>query len=251
MRRPAAALAAALVLTACGSDDGGSTSAGELRVSAAASLTGAFERYAQDLAPADLKLQFGGSGDLAAQIRQGARPDVFASADTALPEDLHEEGLLEAPVEFATNELVIATPAGSAADSIEDLEEPGLDVVIGAPGVPVGSYTLAALGRLEPAARQAILDNVRSEESDVKGIVGKLTQGAADAGFVYRSDVAAAPELRQITLPAALRPEVVYGAGVVEGAPNAAGALEFVDGLLAGDGADALAEAGFGPPPGR
>ena len=85
----------------------------------------------------------------------------------------------------------------------------------------------------------------------MKAIVGKLTQGAADAGFVYRSDVAAAPELGRVSLGAELQPEVVYGVGVVKGAPNPEGARKFIDGLTEGAGAEALAENGFEPPPGR
>ena len=47
---------------------------------------------------------------------------------------------------------------------------------------------------------------MRSNEPDVKGIVGKLTQGAADAGFVYVTDVNATNgKLKAITLPPAAR----------------------------------------------
>ena len=85
----------------------------------------------------------------------------------------------------------------------------------------------------------------------MKAIVGKLVQGAADAGFVYLSDVAAAPELNQITLPAETRsPTSSTASASSKGAPNPDGAQEFIDGLLEGDGAEALAEAGFKPPPG-
>ncbi len=197
-----------------------------------------------------VRYSFAGSDELAAQIRQGAKPDVFASANTDLPDALFDEGLVEEPVEFATNELVIATPADSEIDSIEDLGEPGVDLVIGTPDVPFGSYTRTVLDRLPAAEREAILANVRSEESDVKAAVGKLAQGAADASFVYRSDVqAAGEELNEVTLDKELQPEVVYGIAVVDGAENPDGAQEFVDGLLDGAGADALAEAGFEPPP--
>ena len=55
--------------------------------------------------------------------------------------------------------------------------------------VPVGSYTREVLDSFPPGQRKAIYDNVRSEEPDVGGIVGKLTQGAVDAGFVYITDV--------------------------------------------------------------
>ena len=97
---------------------------------------------------------------------------------------------------------------------------------------------------------EAILDNVRSLEPDVAGIVGKLTQGAVDAGFVYVTDVVATDgALTAIDLPADLQPDVAYGAAVVDGAENPEGAQSFIDGLLEGEGADALADAGFKPPP--
>jgi molybdate transport system substrate-binding protein len=251
LRRRGAALAAAfavLALSSCGGDD--EETPEELRVSAAASLTAAFEAYAEDL-PETVRYSFAGSDELAAQIRQGAKPDVFASANTSLPEALHEEGLVAEPVEFATNELVIATPTDSEIDSIEDLEQPGLDLVIGTPDVPFGSYTREVLDRLPAAERESILANVRSEESDVTAAVGKLLQGAADASFVYRSDITgAAGELRAVALPAELQPTVVYGIAAVDGAENPAGAERFIDRLLDGPGQDTLADAGFGPPPG-
>jgi molybdate transport system substrate-binding protein len=89
-----------------------------------------------------------------------------------------------------------------------------------------------------------ILANVRSNEPDVAGIVGKLTQGAADAGFVYRTDLV--DGLKAVTLPADLQPVVEYGAGVVK--PSDA-AQRYLDGLTDGACADALSAAGFGPAP--
>ena len=104
--------------------------------------------------------------------------------------------------------------------------------------------------RLPPAERGAILENVRSEEPDVAGIVGKLSQGAADAGFVYVSDVrGAGGRLKAIELPEALQPDVAYAAAVVKGAEQPERARAFIAGLLSGDGRRALADAGFEPPP--
>jgi molybdate transport system substrate-binding protein len=90
---------------------------------------------------------------------------------------------------------------------------------------------------------------VRSNEPDVKGIVGKLTQGAADAGFVYASDVdAAGRKLRAIELPAELDPTATYGAGVVKATKQHDAAEGFVDDLLSGGCHKALIDAGFGEP---
>jgi molybdate transport system substrate-binding protein len=251
--RRLAALAGVLIVAAagCGDNDAeGGDGEPRLVVSAASSMTEALTACGPDHRGAAVRLQLAGSDELAAQIRQGVKPDVFAAANTRLPDDLHEEGLLSRPVEFATNTFVLAVPAGSEIDSLDDLTRLGVAIAIGSESVPIGAYTRKTLALLPPAQEEAILANVRSNEPDVKGIVGKLTQGAADAGFVYVTDVSAAgEELESIELPAELKPEVTYGAGVVEGASEPEAARAFVNGLTDGPCAEALEAAGFGPPP--
>jgi molybdate transport system substrate-binding protein len=122
--------------------------------------------------------------------------------------------------------------------------------VIASESVPIGSYTRESLAKLPPAQEKAILANVVSNEPDVKGIVGKLTQGAGDAGFVYVTDVnAAGGDLTAIHLPAELEPQATYGAGVPTAAREPELGRRFVDGLTSGPCADALEEAGFGSAP--
>jgi molybdate transport system substrate-binding protein len=124
-----------------------------------------------------------------------------------------------------------------------------MQLAIGSESVPIGSYTREVLDRLPGGEGGLILDNVRTNEPDVRGIVGKLTQGAADAGFVYVTDVRAAGDrLRAVALPPVVQPDVTYAAGVVEGAKQRDLAREFVAGLREGSCADALAAGGFGRP---
>ena len=246
-------LAGLLALAGCGDDaavSGGGGEKPQIVVSAASSMKEALTACAKDFPDATVRLQFAGSDELAAQIRQGVPVDVFAAANTKLPDELAAAGKLQEPVVFATNQLVLAVPAdGAKVDSLEALERPGVTLVIGAEGVPVGDYTRAVLERLGAERSEAVLANVRSNEPDVKGIVGKLIQGAADAGFVYASDVkASGGELRAIELPAELEPTATYGAGVVEAAKQPDAAEAFVDDLLAGGCHDALLAAGFGEP---
>lgn len=251
MKIPVALPAAAILALAAGCGDDGDEGAGSGRVivSAASSLDTAFTNYA-DTAGIDAKQSFAGSDELAAQIRQGVTPDVYAAASTSLPDELYGEDLVERPVVFAANTLVIGVPADSDIRSLEDLEQSGVTVAIGDSQVPVGEYTREVLDRLPEAQGEAILANVRTEEPEVSGIVGKLTQGAVDAGFVYTTDVSAAGDaLRAIELPPDLVPDVAYGAAVVVGGENPEGAREFIGGLLDGDGAEALRDAGFLPPP--
>jgi molybdate transport system substrate-binding protein len=241
--------APALLASGCGGDDERT----RLVVSAAASMTEALqscETEFEEAEDADVRLSFAGSDELAAQIREGAPVDAYAAANTTLPEELRAEELLSEPVEFATNEFVLAVPEDSAIGSVEDVAREGTKVVVGSESVPIGAYTREALAELPAAQERAILANVVSNEPDVKGIVGKLTQGAGDAGFVYVTDVeATGGALNAVELPAELDPSVTYAAGVPAGAAEPELGRAFVDGLTDGPCADALEAAGFGAAP--
>jgi molybdate transport system substrate-binding protein len=241
-------LLAALVTALAGCGGSGER---HLTVFAAASLQDSLSAYGRSFRGADVRGSFAGSDQLAAQIRQGARPDVFASADTSYPAQLYRDGLVEKPRVFAANRLVIAVPAGSRISSLADLAKPGTKLVIGDPSVPVGAYTRQVLARLPAVERRAVLANVRSQEPEVSSVLAKLVGGAADAGFVYATDVKAAPpgRLRTIPLPERLQPKVAYAAAVVKGTPDPTLARRYLDGLLSGRGAADLRRAGFLPPP--
>jgi molybdate transport system substrate-binding protein len=259
MRRAAAALAlAALVLglTACGDDEAGAGNGGErLDVAAAASLTQAVKQYAAEFGEAEgirVAPRFAGSDELAAQIRQGVRTDVYLAADDKLPAQLAGEGELEESTLFASNRLVVIVPAGGQVTDLKGLEGDGIRLALGDPAVPIGRYAREAIEDLPGLDAQRVLANVRTEEPDVKGVVGKVSQGAVDAGIVYRTDArAAGDDLETIEIPQAAQPGIRYAGGVVSGSENAALAARFLDGLLDGAGRAALDEAGFEPPSAR
>jgi molybdate transport system substrate-binding protein len=254
--RALTAVAIALIVVASGCGGNGDSSGSkdpQLTVFAATSLKKPLTAYGDSYDGAKVRYSFAGSDELAAQIRQGVKPDVFASANTKLPTALYGEGLVEKPVVFASNKLVLAVPAeGSKVNGLADLTRNGTAIAIGSESVPIGSYTRDVLGRLPAGQSAAILKNVRSNEPDVGGIVGKLTQGAVDAGFVYASDVrGAGGKLRALDLPASLQPQVAYGVAVVKGAKQPDAARKYIDQLVSGAGQDELRAAGFLPPPGN
>ncbi len=247
MRPAIAAIALVLALAGCGGGSGPSP----LTVSAASSLRTPFESYRKSFGEERVRFSFGGSDQLAAQIRQGVKPDVFAAANTELPDELFRKGLLERPVVFAANRLVVAVPKNSdKVRSLHDLERPGVKLVVGSDSVPVGAYTREFLARLGSERAKRILANVRSTEPDVASVLAKLTGSAADAGFVYLTDVeATGGKLRAIGLPATLAPRVEYSAAVVRGSKRPREANDFVRQLLHGPGREALENSGFLPPP--
>jgi molybdate transport system substrate-binding protein len=243
-----------LVGAGCGGSGGGSgASKPTLVVSAAASLQAAFTQYAKSFPDADVRFSFAGSDLLAAQIRAGARPDVYAAANTTLPDALYADPkqYVGKPTRFASNELVLAVRKGDTSiHSLADIEKRGVKLAIGDGTVPVGAYTQKVLSLLPPSQSKAIIANVRSEEPDVTGIVGKLTQGAVDAGFLYITDVHATNgKLTAIHLPSKIQPVVEYGITIINATKHPDAAKAFIIGLLSGAGRDALDSQGFGLPP--
>ena len=170
---------------------------GPATVYAAASLTDVFPK----VSPSS-RFQFAGSNQLALQITRGAPADVFASASPVYTQDLYRNGVVEKPRAFATNSLVLAIPRSNPAKihSVQDLaKRPKLKLVVAGAKVPIGLYTREVLKRL---GLLRVLRKAVSQEPDVKGIVGKLALGEADAGFVYATDVRAASS-RLIAIPIA------------------------------------------------
>jgi len=215
----------------------------QITVFAAASLTDVFpkidgaERYS-----------FGGSNTLSAQIQQGAPADVFASANTTLPNQLYAKGLCSKPVAFTRNTLVIVVPASNPASvhSVYDLTRGGVKLVVAGPGVPVGSYTLQVLKNMNLSA--AVLKNVVSQETDVREVLAKVAMGEADAGFVYSTDARTVPgKVKVVKVPAWAQPKVQYGVCVVSSSGNKSSAQAFVNRLLTKQAQTKLLAAGFLP----
>jgi molybdate transport system substrate-binding protein len=213
-----------------------------LNVYAAASLTNVFPQI-----DSTQHYSFAGSNTLAAQIAQGAPADVFASANTTLPQQLFAKGLVLKPVVFTRNTLVLIVPTSNPANihSPFDLRRSGIKLVVAQPAVPVGGYTLQILKNM---ALTDVLKNVVSQESDVREVLAKVALGEADAGFVYSTDARTVKgKVTVITLPAWAQPKVQYGVAVVASSPNRAAAQAFVAKLLAKPAQAKLIAAGFLP----
>ncbi len=244
MKRGLAFGASLVAVVALVAGFGATRADGPVTVYAAASLTDVLPK----VSPSS-RFQFAGSNQLALQIQRGAPADVFASATPVYTQDLYRNGLVEKPRTFAKNSLVLAVPRSNPARirSVQDLaKRPRLKLVVAGQKVPIGLYTREVLKRL---GLLRVLRKAVSQEPDVKGIVGKLALGEADAGFVYVTDVrAASSRLIAIPLPKRSQPTVRYEIAVVKGSENREAALELVADLLSTDGRRELAKAGFGLP---
>jgi molybdate transport system substrate-binding protein len=262
-RLAVALLCIALVSAACSDDvgsggDGGSGDGGavtELTVFAASSLTDAFTQIGADFEAANdgttVTFNFGSSGDLASAIETEGTADVFASASQTYMDDLDAAVGVEGRADFVQNKLVVITPPDNPADiaSLEDLANPGVQVVLAAEGVPVGDYAreaLTAAGILD-----AVLANVVSNEEDNASVVAKITGNEADAAIAYVSDVtsAVAPQIAAVEIPDAVNVIATYPIAVVSTSTHADLATAFVEYVTGAEGQATFTGFGFLPPP--
>lgn len=235
-------------------------SAQTLTVFAAASLTDAFgeigERFEAGRSGVRLQFGFAGSSTLATQLLQGARADLFASADARQLERVAAEGLLaDDPVLFAGNSLVLLVPADSPLASPADLATPGLLLVLAAAEVPAGRYARDWLAQsaaeFGSGYAEAVLANVVSNEPNVRQAAAKVVLGEADAALVYRSDSRGLQGVRSLELPGAEALAIGYPIAVTESARHPRLAAEFIAFVLSDVGQEILARHGFSPPPSR
>lgn len=222
-------------------------------VFAASSLTDAlsaiepaFEQAHPDV---DLQLSFAGSQVLRLQIEQGARADLFASANAEHVQALARAGRVAAPRVLARNALALIVPTDNPAGIRRFADLPrATRIVLGAPQVPAGRYAARALDKLGPDFAQAVQARVVSRELNVRLVRAKVALGEADAALVYRTDAHQVAGVRVLPIPDAAQVEVAYPIARVADGPNPAGAARF-DAFVRGPvGQRIFREHGFLPP---
>ena len=250
--RVAGLLVAGALAVGCGSDDdagaGGRT--GAVTVFAAASLTDAFTELADAFEQADpgvdVTLSFGASSDLVRQITEGAPADVFASADQRTMATLVDAGAAgDEPAVFATNALEIVVGPGNpkGVTGVADLAGGDLVVVTCAVEVPCGAYAQQLFENAGVTVTPA------SYEENVRAVLTKVRLGEADAGIVYRTDVAAAgDDADGVEIPADVNVVAEYPIVVTRDAADPAAARAFVDFVRSDAGQAVLASYGFASP---
>jgi len=226
----------------------------EITVFAAASLRESFEALAKTFEAKSpgvkVHLNLAGSQELRTQIENGARADIFASADQKHMAALVKANLVTAPRVFARNTPVIIVPKGNPGHvaSFEQLIN-AKKIVIGVPEVPIGNYTLQILDKAGADFKQKVLGNVVSRELNVRQVLAKVSLGEADAGIVYKTDAMASKDkVEIIEIPAKVNVIAEYPVAVLAKAPEAAAARAFIDLLLSADGQKRLVASGFVAP---
>jgi molybdate transport system substrate-binding protein len=252
------ALALALGLSGCGhkpqpataADSSGHASITSIMVFAALPLKPPFTllagKFQTDNPGATVEFDFATSAELANKLAQGAKADVFASADSAQMDTVVKADLTSSdPVNFASNTLVIVTAPGDPKQirSFADLGRPGVRVAVCQASAPCG------------AGVQHIEDDTgvhfypASEESIGATVLARVTDGAADAGLVYMNDAhKAGDRVDTIRFPESANAVNIYPIVALRKAAQSALAQKFVDLVTGATGQQVLSQAGFASP---
>ncbi|MDP1795438.1 MAG: molybdate ABC transporter substrate-binding protein [Acidimicrobiales bacterium] len=245
------------MLAACNSDkpesqfsNGGEGSlADTITVSAATSLTNAFNEIATAFNVGhpfvNVNLNYGASTALADAIVGGAPADVFASADQSNMTKLQRAGLVFGdPTTFAHNKLAIVTKPGNPAGikSAADLPNAGV-ISLCALEVPCGKYAAQAL----VSAKVTIDESRVTRGQNVAATLDQVAEGDAVAAIVYVTDaLAKADRVDTVAIPETQNVIAAYPIAKI-GPADKPGAKAFIKFVKAKTGQRILKKYGFLP----
>lgn len=226
--------------------------AGDITVSAASSLTNAFQEIGRAFELANpgerVLFNFGASGSLVTQITRGAPVDAFAAADQESMDRAQAAGAVDRATRFnfVRNQLVVAVPADSTLRiaSLQALVDAGVGrIAIGNPeSVPAGRYARLALEKagLWEAVKAKAINTV-----NVRQALDYVSRAEVDAGFVYATDALIMPKRVKVASTVEVPEAILYPVAAVRGGGNYAGGRAFVAFLRSEPARAILARHGF------
>jgi len=210
-------------------------------------------------------MKFGPSGLLKTEIADGAKADIFASANMEHPKALFDDGTGGPVVRFARNKLCALVKPGldvTSANLLARMLDAKVKLATATPRTdPSGDYAIEVFTKTE-AIRKGAQEMLESKALKLTGAkdsaappAGRVVygwhvaEGRADIFLTYCTNALAArkqyPGQQIVELPAALSVGADYGLTVISGAPGAA--QEFTEFILSAEGQKILADYGFAP----
>jgi molybdate transport system substrate-binding protein len=222
----------------------------EILVFAAASLTDALREIGSDYeknSKDKVRFNFAASSILARQIQEGARADMFFSADHEKMDVLEKNGFLKGGTRknLLSNALVIvvAKEHGFSLTAREDLKKTKRIALAEPNTVPAGIYARKYLEQL--GLWMSFRERVIPTEN-VRGALAAVESGNADAAIVYKTDAAISKKARiAFEVPAEAGPKISYPVALLkEGKAGAAGE-RFLAHLQSKEAAEIFSKFGF------
>jgi len=230
-------------------------SARELTVSAAASLTHAFNdvkaAFEAENPGVTVIMNYASSGALYRQIVQGAPSDVYASANPKWMNEAEKGGFTVPGTRrnFTQNALVLITPADNPAGitSVQDLKEKSVTRVgLGTPEtVPAGQYAKGSLESL--GLYEALADKYVFTETVIQ-VLDYTRRGEVDAAFVYATDAIKGGDQVQLIQDMPLEKPVTYPVAILKTTQDQELSQRFLNFLASPKGLSLLEARGFRKP---
>ncbi|PWW20239.1 molybdenum ABC transporter molybdate-binding protein [Cytobacillus oceanisediminis] len=213
------------------------------------------EEFENDHSNVNVEATYAGTQIIRTQLEQGAKADLFLSADLDHIEAVKQQGLISEFFPVSNNHLVIVIPKDNQVGihSLKDLSSKKVKLVIGTDTVPIGKYTREVLEKAKVKYGEdfyeKVLANVVSFETNVKQVLQKVSLGEAEAGIVYTTDVT--PEflkkVKIIEIPKEYNIVATNYISVPNAAPNKNLAEEFMHMILSDKGQKTFLKYNYDP----
>jgi len=168
-----------------------SSFAQNLKVATAANLQGIIKVLGEDFTKKTgigVDPIVGSSGNLVAQIRNGAPFDIFLSADMNFPQTLYTEGLtLEKPVVYASGSLIICSTQNLGFENWERMLLTGEIKKVAIANPKIAPYGKAAEEALQ---YKGVLSEIKSKivyGESIAQVNTYITTGSVDVGFTTQA----------------------------------------------------------------
>ncbi len=198
---------------------------------------------------------FAGTQILVFQLSHGARGDVLITADRTSMETAVSLGGVakDAAREVAKNRLALAASEKSkTVQAFKDLSLPGVRLVLADLKVPAGRYAREAFTRAAEdyggSWLSLVMQNVVSNELDVRAALAKVRFGVGDVAVVYATDVSDRKGIRVVEVPAKYNPTATYMIAPTLRTTESALGSDFIQFCRSKPGRSILAKRGFGLP---
>ena len=224
-----------------------------LKVAVAANLQGVIKVLAKDFKQKtgiEVEPIVGSSGNLSAQIKNGAPFDLFLSADMSFPETLFKEGFgQKEPVVYAYGSLIICSTQNIGFENWERtlLSERIKKIAIANPAI--APYGKAAEESLK---LKGVLDDVKSKlvtGESIAQVNTYITTGVVDVGFTTRAlikDAEGKTSLYWKEIDPKSYTPIKQGMIIIKQTKENADALKFYEYMLSPAAKTILKEYGYG-----
>jgi len=234
-------LAVNLAISGCAADD-------SLLVYCGAGLREPMEEIAdlfEEREGIEIQYTFGGSAQLLSQIELYQTGDLYMPGARSYIESAMDKGYVDETANVVYHVPCIVTPKGNPAgiDSIEDLAEPGVRIVLGEPtGPAIGKNAKSMLESL--GIWEEVEDNVVAFSGTVNELLVYISMGQADAAIVWE-DLFNPDSMEKVEIPLETNGIKVVPIGTLVFSENEEIAENFMNFVASEEGKTVFADHGF------